>query len=98
MSKQGNVQGVQVSGFADDLDNIINENARRELCPVMRTVDAIAHQESDDVADKAKTVLEDTNYSATKIASLLRRNGYRIAKESIHRHRLRGTPTGCACE
>ena len=98
MSKQGNVQGVQVSGIEDALNEIINENAARELCPVMRTVDAIERQESADIAIKAKTVLEDTNYSATKIASLLRRNGYRIAKESIHRHRLRGTPTGCTCE
>ena len=98
MSKRSNVQGVQVSGIEDALNDIINEKVLRDLCPVMRTVDAIERQESTDIAIKAKTVLEDINYSATKIANLIRRNGYRIAKESIHRHRLRGTPTGCACE
>lgn len=98
MSKQGNVQGVQVSGIEDDLNNLINEYTKRDVCPVVRTLDAIERQQNADLAAKAKMVLEDKNYSATKIASLLRRNGYPIAKESIHRHRSRGTPTGCVCE
>lgn len=97
MSKQGNVQGVQVSGIEDDLNDIINEYTKRDVCPVVRTIDAIERRENADIAAKAQVVLEDKNYSANKIACLLRKNGYPIAKESVLRHRLRGTPTGCVC-
>lgn len=97
MSNQGNVQGVQVSSIEDDLNNIIDEYTKRDVCPVVRTVDAIERHESAEIAAKAKVVLEDKNYSANKIACLLRKNGYPIAKESVLRHRLRGTPTGCVC-
>jgi len=87
-----------VSGIEDDLDKIISARLERNVCPVIRTVETIERQESAEVAEKAKVVAEDLMYSANKVAGLLRKNGYQISKESILRHRHRGTPTGCICE
>lgn len=86
-----------MAGIADDLEAFIAENSTVG-CPVVRIVEKIRQTDGDETAARIQEVLENKHYASGKVLALLRRNGYKISKDSIQRHRHKGEIGGCSCK
>jgi len=87
-----------VSGLSDDIDALVeNKEFNRKTCNVMRVIRQVELEQGVDVADKVRKIVEDNNYSGNRVIAVLRKNGYRLGRESLMRHRKRGNSDGCVC-
>ena len=83
--------------MAKDLDSFIQKSTMREKCSIQRLVGDVADKEGNEVADKLQSIIDNEAFSCNQLALLLRRNGYRVGRDTLVRHRRRGTPEGCIC-
>lgn len=63
-------------------------------CPVERLILEVALQDGDKAAKQSRELLEDDNYSGDHLCAVFRRNGFKISRHSISRHRAKE----CSCE
>ncbi|MFI6142459.1 hypothetical protein ACIBCC_30235 [Streptomyces griseus] len=86
----------QPIGLAGELDALTSAPAtpRGPEC----SIGALLRYADFDVAVSLRTVLDQTEVSATAIADALSRHGSRITAATVARHRRRGQSNGCRCE
>ena len=87
-----------MSDFSQDIDALISGVSEPARCPVARLLKKIESDHGKDVADKFANVANDQNYSAAKIIGIATKHGYKIGRDSIHRHRRKGMADGCVCQ
>lgn len=83
-----------MSGLHEDLalykDSVTYRTAVR--CPVKRLLSAVQQREGEEAEKQAREILENSAYPADSLCAVFRRNGYRIARESVKRHRSKDCP------
>lgn len=80
--------------FDEELDNLLNvENLPSSVCGVR----AVLHNMPEEQRIKVESLVDAEVVSASKIAVVLGRNGFKVTNKSIARHRRRFRGGGCKC-
>lgn len=88
-----------MSDINADIESLIRGTDRiRGGCSVRSILERIQNDHGADVEAKMRGIMEDVDYGAERIVTLLRKHGYRIGRTSINKHRKRGTLEGCTCQ
>jgi DNA-directed RNA polymerase specialized sigma54-like protein len=75
----------------DDLENVSRKKASCSIAEIIKTLNT---QE----AKALNKALDDPDSSPTNLAMILNKNGYKISRQTINRHRNRKTNAeGCKC-
>lgn len=86
-----------MADFDDALDALAEENdgkAPARIC----TVGYVLSQVTDEQSKKLAALLDNNVVPASKIAAVLKKNGYKVNEKSISRHRRRKRDGwGCTC-
>lgn len=75
----------------DDLENVKHKKSNCSIAEIIKTLKA-------DEAKALNKALDDPDSSPTNLAMILNKNGYKISRQTINRHRNRNTNLeGCKC-
>jgi hypothetical protein len=86
-----------MSNLNDDLDKLAPKRSV-DFCPITRLVSIVEENDGHETALKVLSIIESDMYSTVKVSQVIRNNGYSISKDSIYRHKHRGTTVGCKCK
>ena len=76
------------------LDDLANVKPKKALCAVAEIIKTLKPEE----AKALNKALDDPDSSPTNLALILNKNGYKISRQTINRHRNRNTNAeGCKC-
>jgi DNA-directed RNA polymerase specialized sigma54-like protein len=76
------------------LDDLENVSRKKASCSIAEIIKTLSTQE----AKALNKALNDPDSSPTNLAMILNKNGYKISRQTINRHRNRKTTAeGCKC-
>lgn len=86
-----------MSDFNSDIEDLINNVNKPRQCSVGKALSKIDSEHGTDVHDKLVALIENPDYSSARISTLLKKHNYKVGRDSITRHRRKGTNDGCIC-
>jgi hypothetical protein len=86
-----------LSDFNKDVDELISRASGAKICPMAKLFAKVKAEHGQEAADKITVIVNDPNYPESKIVTMLRKHGYKISRDSLHKHRHNGKPDGCVC-